>query len=301
MRTENQNGLKIKQILAVSASVVILALVIYFPYYYDIFGFNSEGNLVVFAGAASQPPSEEVAAEFKKSTGTEVTMNFGGSGTMLSQIELSKTGDVYFPGSSDYIEKAKEKKIVYPETEKIVAYLVPVICVKKGNPENIKGLRDFLRPGIRIIIGNPESVCLGSFAVEIFEKNFNSEEIVVLRNNIINYAGSCEKATNSITLGAADAIIGWHVFQYWEGSQLDVVKLNPEELVRVSYLSAAVTVHTKDKSKAESFIDFLISDKAKDIFREYHYFMTEQEVFDYVGAVKPVGGSYKVPENWIDD
>ena len=69
-----------------------------------------EQNLMVFAGAASKPPLEEAAKAFEKKTGVKVDLIFGGSGIVLSQMILTKKGDIYFPGSSDYIELAKEKK-----------------------------------------------------------------------------------------------------------------------------------------------------------------------------------------------
>ena len=50
-----------------------------------------------------------------------------------------------------------------------VVYLVPSINVRAGNPKGIQGLRDLLKPGIRVAIANPENVCVGTYAVEIVE------------------------------------------------------------------------------------------------------------------------------------
>ena len=52
-------------------------------------------------------------------------------------MELAKTGDIYIPGSPDYMIKSENKKITDPATTKILAYLVPVIAVQHGNPRNI--------------------------------------------------------------------------------------------------------------------------------------------------------------------
>ena len=85
--------------------------------------------LLVFAGAASKPPAEEAARIFTQKEGIEVNITFGGSGFVLSQMKLARKGDVYFPGSSDFMEKAKKEKLVFPGTERIVAYLIPAINV----------------------------------------------------------------------------------------------------------------------------------------------------------------------------
>ncbi len=66
-------------------------------------------SLTAFVGSASKPPMEEAIKAFEEKTGIAVYANYGGSGAMLSQIELSKSGDLYIPGSPDYIVKAERK------------------------------------------------------------------------------------------------------------------------------------------------------------------------------------------------
>jgi molybdate transport system substrate-binding protein len=65
-------------------------------------------NLLIFAGAASKPPTEVLAKLFQQTNGVQVRVTFGGSGFILSQMKLTRKGDVYFPGSSDFMEKAKQ-------------------------------------------------------------------------------------------------------------------------------------------------------------------------------------------------
>ena len=131
---------------------------------------SSEG-ILIFAGAASKPPTEEVVRVLQQKTGIHVNVIFGGSGFVLSQMKLGEKGDLYFPGSSDFMEKAKKEALVFSESEKLVVYLVPAINVQKGNPKGIHSLKDLTRDGIRVAIANPETVCVGLYAVEIIEKN----------------------------------------------------------------------------------------------------------------------------------
>ena len=133
-------------------------------------------RLLVYAGAASQPPTEEAAKAYREKTGVQVDVVFGGSGYVLSQMKLAKQGDLYFPGSSDYMEKAKRDGDVLPETEKVIVYLVPSINVQKGNPHHIRTLKDLTKPGLRVAIANPEGVCVGAYAVEILEREFTPVE-----------------------------------------------------------------------------------------------------------------------------
>lgn len=260
---------------------------------------SAEDRLMIFAGAASKPPTEEVAKLFEKKTGIKVDVTFGGSGFVLSQMVLSKKGDIYFPGSSDYMEKAKREGLVYPETEKLVVYLVPAINVQKGNPKNIKSLKDLSRPGIKVAIANPEGVCVGAYAVEIIEKNFTPEEKAAFRRNLINYTESCEKTATAISLKAADAVIGWRVFEHWDPEKIETIPLKKEEVTRVGYIPIAISKFTKNYKLAQRFIDFILSEEGRAVFRRYHYFMTPEEAYAFIGEKKPVGGEYVIPKEWL--
>ena len=270
--------------------------------YLFLFGFlglSFGQELFVFAGAASKPPTEEAAKAFEKKTGTKVYLTFGGSGFVLSQMTLAKKGDIYFPGSSDYMELAKRKGLVLPETEKSVVYLVPAINVQKGNPKMIKSLKDLTQPGLRVAIANPEGVCVGLYAVEIIERNLKPDEKAALRKNLVNYTESCEKTATAISLKAADAVIGWRVFQYWDPQRIQTIPLKKEEIPRIGYIPIAISKFTTNRGLAQSFIDFILSDEGQAIFKKYHYFMTPEEAFAWIGEKKPVGGEYAVPVEWI--
>ena len=175
---------------------LVLILVLVFP------AQSSTRRIIVYAGAASKPPTEEVIKRFEQATGAGVDVIFGGSGFVLSQMKLSRRGDLFFPGSSDFMESAKREGLVFPDTERIVAYLIPAINVQKGNPKGIYSLRDLTQKGLRVAIANPEMVCVGTYAVEIIEKNFTASEKEEFKKNLVNYTESCEKTATVISLRA---------------------------------------------------------------------------------------------------
>ncbi|MEZ7891267.1 MAG: molybdate ABC transporter substrate-binding protein [Candidatus Wallbacteria bacterium] len=260
-----------------------------------------EDNKIIFlAGSASKPAVEELVKEFEKESGIKVDVSFGGSGVLLSQMKISKAGDLYFPGSVDFIEKAKRENLIDTASETQVVYLVPSINVKRGNPKGIKTLKDLCKPGLKVVIGNPDCVCLGVFAVELFEKYLDTAELKLLHKNIVNYAESCEKTATSISLGAADAIIGWSVFESWDAKRIETVPLSADNIVRLSYLSIAITKYAKNPALAQKLIDYIKSEKGLKFFKKYNYFITPEEALKFVGAKKPIGGvEYIVPREWM--
>jgi molybdate transport system substrate-binding protein len=261
-------------------------------------GHSSSRGLLIFAGAASKPATEEVIKNFQEKFGIPVDVSFGGSGFVLSQMKLARKGDLYFPGSSDFMEVAKKDGLVFPETEKIIVYLVPAINVQKGNPKRIYSLKDLTKDGIRVAIANPEFVCVGTYAVEIIEKNLTSIEKEKFKKNLVNYTESCEKTANVISLKAVDAVLGWEVFHYWDPERIETIYFKPEEISRIGYIPIAISKFTQDKILAQKFIDFLISPQGKDIYRKYHYLMDPKEALRFTRPDTPIGGEYILPKEW---
>lgn len=259
---------------------------------------SSSKGLLIFAGAASKPATEEAIRTFQERFGAPVNVIFGGSGFVLSQMKLGKKGDLYFPGSSDFMEVAKREALVFPDSEKIVVYLVPAINVQKGNPKRIHNLKDLTKEGVRLAIANPETVCVGTYAVEIIEKNLTLDEKAKVRKNIINYTESCEKTANAISLKAADAVLGWRVFHFWDPDRIETIYLRPEEIPRIGYIPIGISKFTQNKALAQRFVDFLFSPDAKATFRKYHYLMDLHEARHFTRPDTPVGGEYILPDGW---
>jgi molybdate transport system substrate-binding protein len=251
-------------------------------------------EISVFAGSASKPALDEAASTFEKQTGVNVYLTYGGSGNVLSQMELSKTGDLYIPGSPDYLVKAESKKITDPATTQIVAYLIPAINVQAGNPKNIQSLSDLAKPDIKIGIGNPTTVCVGLYAIEILDNNNLLAEVY---KNIITQASSCDNTATLISLRSVDAVMGWSVFHDWDPNNIDTIYLKPEQITRLAYIPAAMSTFAKEKEAAAAFIDFLASPTGQDIFKKWGYDVTEAEARKYAPNAQ-IGGEYQLPDSY---
>ena len=255
---------------------------------------GEQKTITAFCGSASKPAMEEAAKVFEQKTGIKVYLNFSGSGTMLSQMKLSRSGDLYIPGSPDYMVMAERNGVVEPESVKIICYLVPAILVQQGNPKNIQTLSDLAQPGIKVGIGNPEAVCVGLYAYEILDHNNLLPEV---GRNIVTHAESCSKAASLVALKAVDAILGWRVFSKWHPETIDVVYLKPEQIPRLAYIPGAISTFTQDKDSAQKFLDFLVSPPGQEIFSKWEYIATESEARKFAPNAE-IGGEYKLAKTY---
>jgi len=257
---------------------------------------GEQKTITAFCGSASKPATAEAAQVFEEKTGIKVYLNFSGSGTMLSQLKIAGEGDLYIPGSPDYMVKAEREGVVYPDSVKIVSYLVPAILVQGGNPRNIQSLLDLAKPGIEVGIGDPESVCVGLYAYEILEYNGLVDNVREV-GTIVTHAESCSKTASLVALKSVDAILGWRVFSEWHPDTIDVVYLKLEQIPRLSYIPGAISTFTKDRESAQKFLDFLTSPEGQEVFAKWGYIATESEARKYAPEAE-IGGEYKLPKTY---
>jgi molybdate transport system substrate-binding protein len=258
-------------------------------------GQNKKIEIEAFCGSASKPAIEECADVFEKKTGLQVNLHFSGAGTMLSQMKMSKRGDIYIPASPDYMLKAERENIIKPETVRILAYLIPAICVQKGNPKNIQKLTDLAKPKIRLATGNPDSVCIGLYAMEILIKRNLLKKV---GKNFVTFAGSGSKTAALLSTKAVDAILGWRVFAKWNPLTTEAVLLKPEEIVRIAYMPAGISTFSAHPKEAKEFIDFLTGEEGRKIFSKSGYLTTKKEAKKFAPKAK-IGGEYKLPTSYI--
>jgi molybdate transport system substrate-binding protein len=248
----------------------------------------------VFAGSASKPALDEIARNFRDETGIEVRRVYGGSGSVLSSMILSGRGDIYIPGSHDFMELAVEKGIADKGSIIIIAYLVPVIAVQKGNPKGIAHVKDLLKPGISFAIGDPRTVCVGLYAVEIFDRAGISNDA---RRSVSTYAENCEKTATLVAFKAVDAVMGWDVFGEWNRNEVDIVEIDKKYLKRAAYIPAAVVNHSQKKDAALKFIEYAASENGKGVYGKLGYIVSDHELKSRYGSIS-IGGSYTLNDLW---
>jgi molybdate transport system substrate-binding protein len=251
-------------------------------------------RITAFCGSASKPALEEAAKVFEERTGIKVDLHFSGSGTMLSQLKMSRRGDLYVPGTPDYMLKAIEERVVDPETVKIIAYLVLAIDVQHGNPKKIHTLSDLAKQGIKVGIGNPEAVCVGLYAIELLERHGLLKKV---QKNIVTHAPSCSATASLLVMKKVDAIIGWRVFSKWNPDKIEAVLLKPHEVPRLAYIPVAISYYSQDRESAQKFIDFLTSPEGQKIFAKWGYIATEKEARKFAPRAY-IGGEYQLPADY---
>jgi molybdate transport system substrate-binding protein len=157
--------------------------------------------LFAYVGAGIKDPVVELAAGFERKTGIKVEMTFNNSGSLLGQLELSRKGDLYIPGSMAFVDKAKAAGFV-AEVAGPMAYHVPIIITPKDNPAHIATVQDLAKPGVRLVLPDKQATALGQTAFKIFTK---LGIVVDVEKNILAYLETPSKVIAAIQMGQGDA------------------------------------------------------------------------------------------------
>ena len=226
---------------------------------------NTAGEpLLLYCAAVGQPALLPLAKQYEAETGQKVQIMYGGSGTLLSNIEVSRQGDLYIAADQSYIDLAAGKNLtdgVLP-----LARMRPVIAVPRGNPKNIRSIEDLTRPGIRLALGNPGAASIGKQTKTILERAGLWDQVKkqVEKNGV--FKPTVPDVANDVKLGAVDAGVIWDATaaQYPELQAVHVPLFDETE----EMISIAVLKSSKQPTAALRFARFLNSRKGNAEFNK---------------------------------
>jgi accessory colonization factor AcfC len=225
-------------------------------------------SLHIFSAGAVAPPIKKCAEKYKAKFGTEFQFRVGKAEILIEEIAESKKGDLLTCGSEYILDDAQLKGLILKENRKSLGFRRSAILVQHRNPKNIKSMSDLTKEGIKI--GISVSGCLLGVWDDIASKSGLTDRI---RRNITDYADGCGEVMSLINQKKVDAIFGWDAFKKLWMKTMDVVEL-PKDLEVYRSTAIGIITFSKRKGLAKKFIDFLVSEKCKKIYKEYGWYHT---------------------------
>jgi len=228
---------------------------------------DGEKKISVGAGAGLKSVLDPLSKIFTRKTGIQVEHSYLCSGTLLSNMQLTKTGDVMVPGSQYYLDIAIEKGLIDPNAVSIAGFMIPVIAVQKGNPLNIKTIEDLTKPGLRVGIGEPDALAVGRLTERMLKDLGLYEDVM---KNVVLTGGSATKLIIPLAIGNLDAEINWRAVTRQFQEKVDTILIDPNKL-KYSIAPIGITTFTKEKELAKEYLDFVVSDEGRALFSQHGY------------------------------
>lgn len=219
------------------------------------------------AVVASKPAVEIVEAFNKNSEKDKIILITGGSGQLLNKIILSKKCDIYSPASTAYAGKAVESINYIPQ--KMLKHKVAFGISPKAS-DKINSFEDLFKKGVKVAIGNPDTMAVGKIFYEKILPKFSGEmKDAIISNKIIDPV-NISQTVNYLKANSVD--VGVLFNSIARANNLKYIDM-PEEYAFTAYYHIGVTKFSEDLDNTLKVIDFIKSQR--DIFEKYGFEMAD--------------------------
>lgn len=209
-------------------------------------------------------------------------------GLLARQIQMGGTitvgnmtwtvhADVYAAGAKKVEGMIKDGYAVAPSVRYATNTLT--IMVPKGNPAHITGLTDLGKPGVRLVMPNPEFEGVGRQIKSSLAKAGGPELVKAVYETKVKNGETLlthihhRQSPLFLMQGKADAGITWQseaIFEEKIGNPLTHVTI-PDEYNATGIYAAAVVKGAPNPVAAKKWIDFLNSPAGLAIFKQYGF------------------------------
>lgn len=211
------------------------------------------------------------------------TKSYGASGDQSRAVEGGLDADVVqFSLEPDMI-RLVDADLVADDwntgpSKGIVTSSVVSFMVRPGNPKNINGWDDLVKPGVEVITPNPASSgsakwnILGAWGHVLAQGGSEADAkafVTKLLNNTIALPASARDATTAFTEGNGDVLISYEneaILAKQSGAEVDY--LVPEDTLLIQN-PGAVTTEASDHAK--DFLDFLLTPEAQATYASFGF------------------------------
>lgn len=221
-------------------------------------------ELTLFSAGGVAPPLVRIAEMFEAERGVRVRHYNGRPEELIGIIEQEGRGDLISLGAEFIADLLVEKGLVRHDDRHFIGTRRLGICVRAGNPLNIRTFDDMFNPGIRIgvacqgcLTGVWETVALLADPIRYTER----------RNAVSARADSCGRLVSLLLGGTVDAIMGWNTFVGFRDRDMEFVSFPPElQIPRATNIS--ILAGTVERDLAEDFCSQVMSGRGLGVYED---------------------------------
>jgi molybdate transport system substrate-binding protein len=234
----------------------------------DLDTIDEEETTILLAAAASLKNvlDDKLIPLFeKKYPNIKVDVTYDSSGKLQSQIEEGADVDIFMSAAMKQMNELDEQGMILEDSIVELLENKIVLIVPKGSNTSISSFEGIL-DAERIAVGDPESVPAGQYAQESFT-NLNMWDQVLEKASL---GTNVTEVLNWVAEGSADAGIVYST-DAASNENVEVVAAAPEGSVSKVIYPIGVIKASTNEAAAKTFIEFLQSEEALNIFESYGF------------------------------
>lgn len=237
-------------------------------------GDDSEGEVNLAAAASLKNVYDEKLIPMfnEKYPNIKVTPTYASSGDLQTQIENGLEADVFMSASNKQMNALADEDLIDNSTNVQTLENKVVLIVPKDSDSNITSFEDLKDVEGTIAIGDPESVPAGQYAKEVLT-NLGIWDSVESK---LSLGTDVTAVLNQVAQGSADCGIVYAT-DAKSNEDVKVICEAPEDALDTPVIyPVAVVKDSKNADAAKKFMDFLQTQEAQDVFKEYGFTIHEE-------------------------
>jgi sulfate/thiosulfate transport system substrate-binding protein len=263
-------------------------------------------RLTLVAYSTPREAYEQLIPAFQKTDagrGFSFSQSYGSSGDQSRAVQNGLAADVVTlalePDMTKLVDAGLVDKAWNTGDDKgMVTNSVVALVVRKGNPKNIRGWDDLVRPGIEVIEPNPFSSggakwnIMAAYGAQLKAGKTHEQAVAYLEQlfrNVPVQDKSAREALQTFIGGKGDVMLAYEneaITAQQKQQAVDYVV--PDDTILIENPIAVVS-KSGNATKAAAFVDFLRSTEAQTIFAQKGYRPVNQQVAATAGFPRPPG------------
>jgi molybdate transport system substrate-binding protein len=222
---------------------------------------QSNGEITVFAAASLTDAFNEMATEYQyENPGTKLTFNFGGSNTLATQLNQGASADVFASADNTQMEMVKQNGELTGDPQ-IFAHNLLTIITPSDNPQNVQGVCDLAKPGLKFVTAQP-GVPVGGYTQTMLQNAAAGEcgagFADAVNANTVSQESDVRQLVAKVQLGEADAGVSYLTDVTPQvRDQIKEIQI-PDELNTLATYPIAPAKGNNPEG-GQSFVDFVMS------------------------------------------
>ena len=226
-------------------------------------------TLTISAAASLTEVMGEIKTLYKaEKPNVTLNYNFASSGILQKQIEQGADVDLFFSAGTKQMVALKKKGLLIDDTNVNLVGNSVVLIVKNNSTLGISDFKDVTDAKIvKIALGEPKTVPVGQYSEEVFA----SLNILDKVKSKSVYAKDVKEVLTWVETGNVDAGVVYGT-DAKTSKKVKVVALASDNLYKTPVVyPASVIKSSKNADDTKTFLKFLSSDKAKEVFKKYGF------------------------------
>ena len=232
------------------------------------------GSLTIYAASSLTAAFTEMKTAYQTANpGVTLTLSFGASSTLETQIEQGAPADVFASADTSNPQKLVDKSLAAGAITKFAGNLLTVI-VPPANPAGVQTPADLAKTGLKFVAAG-DTVPITKYANMLLanlakQPSYPAGFVAAVTANIVSKEDNVAAVVSKIELGEGDAAIVYVTDASTAGSKVTTITVPPDANVPATYGAVAVKA-SSNAAAAAAFITWLAGPGGQAILAKYGF------------------------------